>query len=89
MSKRVPVRMCVGCREMREKREMIRVVRLQDGTFCVDETGKRNGRGAYLCKNTECLEKAIRNHGMERSFKMSIPKETVALLKKEMSALAK
>ena len=57
MSKRVPVRMCVGCREMREKREMIRVVRLQDGTFCVDETGKRNGRGAYLCKKRNVWKK--------------------------------
>ncbi|MCC8029914.1 MAG: YlxR family protein [Lachnospiraceae bacterium] len=89
MSKRMPMRMCVGCREMKEKRDMIRVVRLQNDSFCVDETGKLNGRGAYLCKNSECLEKAVRNHGMERSFKMSIPKETVALLKKEMSAIAK
>ncbi|MCC8150901.1 MAG: YlxR family protein [Lachnospiraceae bacterium] len=89
MSKNVPMRMCVGCRQMKEKREMIRVVRLQDETVILDATGKKNGRGAYLCKDPACLEKAIKNHGMERSFKMSIPKETVAELEKEMSLIAK
>ncbi|MCD8148054.1 MAG: YlxR family protein [Clostridiales bacterium] len=89
MSKKVPMRMCVGCRQMKEKREMIRVVRLQDETIILDATGKKNGRGAYLCKDPACLEKAIKNHGMERSFKMSIPKETVAELEKEMSLIAK
>ncbi|MCD8231467.1 MAG: YlxR family protein [Clostridiales bacterium] len=89
MSKKVPMRLCVGCRQMKEKREMIRVVRLQDDSFCIDETGKKNGRGAYLCKNSECLALAIKNHGLDRSFKMSIPKETARMLQEEMSAFAK
>ncbi|MCD8046080.1 MAG: YlxR family protein [Clostridiales bacterium] len=88
MSKKIPMRMCIGCRQMREKREMIRVVRQQDGTFVIDRTGKKNGRGAYLCKNPDCLNTAVKNHGLERSFGMSIPKETVSDLKKEMSELA-
>ena len=89
MSKKIPMRMCTGCRQMKEKRDLIRVVRMQDGEFCIDETGKINGRGAYVCKNPECLELAVKNHGMERSFRMKIPAETAALLKKEMSAIAK
>ncbi|MCD8365656.1 MAG: YlxR family protein [Clostridiales bacterium] len=89
MSKKMPMRMCVGCRQMKEKREMIRVVRMQDGTLSLDPTGRKNGRGAYLCKNPDCLEMAIKSHGMERSFKMKIPGETVAELEKEMSLIAK
>lgn len=74
---------------MKEKRDLIRVVRTQDGVFCVDETGKKNGRGAYVCKSPECLELAMKNHGLERSFRVKIPAETAAQLKKEMSAIAK
>lgn len=88
MNKKIPMRMCVGCQQMKEKREMLRVIKTQDSTFCIDMTGKKNGRGAYLCKNAECLEQALKNHGLERSFKMSIPKETVAALKKEMEMIA-
>lgn len=88
MNKKIPMRMCVGCQEMKEKRNMIRVLKTQENTFCIDETGKKNGRGAYLCRNMDCLSKAIKNHGLERSFKMSIPKETVAELIKEMETIA-
>lgn len=88
MNKKIPMRMCVGCQEMKEKRNMIRVLKTQENTFCIDVTGKKNGRGAYLCKSTDCLSKAIKNHGLERSFKMSIPKETVAELVKEMETIA-
>lgn len=89
MNKKIPMRMCVGCQQMKEKREMMRVIKMQDNTFCIDATGKKNGRGTYLCKNAQCLEQALQNHGLERSFKMSIPKETVAALKKEMEIIAK
>lgn len=89
MNKKIPMRMCVGCQQMKEKREMMRVLKMQDGSFCIDATGRKNGRGAYLCKQSECLQKAIANHGLERSFKMSIPKETVAVLKEEMEQIAK
>ena len=88
MNKKIPMRMCVGCQEMKEKRNMIRVLKTQENTFCIDTTGKKNGRGAYVCKSTDCLTKAIRNHGLERSFKMSIPKDTVAELVKEMESIA-
>lgn len=88
MNKKIPMRMCVGCQEMKEKRNMIRVLKTQNNTFCIDVTGKKNGRGAYLCKSADCLDKAIKNHGLERSFKMSIPKDTVAELVKEMETIA-
>lgn len=89
MNRKIPMRMCVGCQEMKEKRNMIRVLKTQENTFCIDATGKKNGRGAYLCKSADCLSKAIKNHGLERSFKTSIPKETVAELIKEMETIAK
>lgn len=88
MNKKIPMRMCVGCQEMKEKRSMIRVLKTQEDAFCIDTTGRKNGRGAYICKSRDCLEKAIKNHGLERSFKMSIPKETAAELIKEMEAIA-
>ena len=88
MGKKIPMRMCVGCRQMKEKKDMIRVLRTQEGEFCIDMTGKKNGRGAYVCKNPQCLQMAVKNHGLERSFKMSIPKETAVLLEKEMERIA-
>lgn len=89
MSKKIPMRMCVGCQQMKEKREMIRVLKTQEQTFCIDTTGKKNGRGAYICRQADCLEKAIRNHGLERSFKMSIPKDVAKDLIEEMKEIAK
>ena len=88
MTKKSPMRMCVGCHEMREKRNMIRVLKMQDNTFCIDSTGRKNGRGAYLCKNPACLELAVKNHGLERSFKMNIPKDIVSYLTEEMKTIA-
>ncbi len=88
MSKKIPMRMCVGCRQMKEKKEMIRVLRTPENEICIDTTGKKNGRGAYICRNPQCLQMAVRNHGLERSFKMSIPKETAESLEKEMEQIA-
>ena len=85
--KKVPMRKCVGCQEMKSKKEMIRVIRTQEGEFLLDATGKKNGRGAYICPSKECLAKAIKNKGLERSFKQSIPKEVYESLEKEMSQL--
>ena len=85
--KKVPMRKCVGCREMKSKKEMIRVIRTQEGEFLLDATGKKNGRGAYICPDKECLNKAMKNKGLERSFKQSIPKEVYETLEKEMSQL--
>ena len=84
MSKKIPVRRCVGCQEMKGKKEMIRVIRTPDGDFLLDATGKKNGRGAYLCPSRECLDKARKNKGLERSFKQAIPKEVYEALEKEM-----
>lgn len=86
-NKKVPVRKCVGCQEMKSKREMIRVIRTVEGDFLLDATGKKNGRGAYLCPSRECLAKAMKGKGLERSFKQSIPKEVYDALEKEMEIL--
>ncbi|WP_455054798.1 RNase P modulator RnpM [Merdimonas faecis] len=80
MSKKIPVRRCVGCQEMKGKKEMIRVIRTPEGDFLLDATGKKNGRGAYLCPSRECLDKARKNKGLERSFKQAIPKEVYEAL---------
>ncbi len=85
--KKIPMRKCVGCGEMKNKKEMIRVVKTPEETFVLDATGKRNGRGAYLCFSGECLDKAVKNKGLERSFKQAIPTEVYEELKKEMDAI--
>lgn len=83
----MPVRMCVGCQEMKNKKEMIRVIKTPEGTFMLDATGKKNGRGAYVCPNEECLQLARKNKGLERSFKQAIPADVYESLEKEMEAL--
>lgn len=86
-SKKIPMRKCVGCQEMKAKKEMIRIVRTEDGEFVLDATGRKNGRGAYICPSLACLEKAMKTKGLERSFKQAIPKEVYDALCKEMSVL--
>ena len=86
-SKKIPVRRCVGCQEMKNKKEMIRVIRTKEGEFLLDATGKKNGRGAYLCPSKECFQKAVKNKGLERSFKQSIPAEVYEALEKEMGLI--
>ncbi len=81
------MRQCVGCHEMKSKKEMIRVIRMNNGEFLLDATGKKNGRGAYICPNDECLKKAVKNKGLERSFKQAIPQEVYEALAKEMEEL--
>ena len=83
----MPVRMCVGYQEMKNKKEMIRVIKTPEGTFMLDATGKKNGRGAYVCPSEECLQLARKNKGLERSFKQAIPAEVYESLEKEMEAL--
>ena len=79
MNKKIPLRQCVGCGEM------MRVLKTPEDTIVLDLTGKKNGRGAYLCKSGECLKKARKNKGIERSFKMSIPDTVYEELEKEFS----
>lgn len=85
--KKVPLRQCIGCGEMKSKKEMIRVIKTADEEILLDATGRKNGRGAYLCPSMECFKKAVKNKGLERSFKMAIPKEVYDTLEKEMEAL--
>lgn len=83
MAKKIPMRQCVGCGEMRSKKEMMRVLKTTEDSIVLDMTGRKNGRGAYLCMNKECLMKARENKGLERSFKKSIPKEIYENLERE------
>ncbi len=85
MNKKIPLRQCVGCGEMKSKKEMLRVLKTTEGPIVLDVTGKKNGRGAYLCISAECLKKARKNKGLERSFKMSIPDEVYQSLEKEFN----
>ena len=85
--KKVPMRKCTGCREMKNKKELVRVVKTDDNRISVDETGKRSGRGAYICKNMSCLEAAIKNKGLEKSFKCKIPEEIYVLLREELESI--
>ncbi|WP_091229849.1 RNase P modulator RnpM [Anaerobium acetethylicum] len=79
------MRQCIGCCEMKNKREMLRILKTTEGEITIDVTGKKNGRGAYICASKECFEKAVKNRGLERSFKMSIPKEVYENLEKELN----
>ena len=74
-TKKFPQRQCIGCGEMKNKKEMIRILKTPEGAFSLDSTGRKNGRGAYLCPSMDCLRKAIKSKGLERSFKLAIPRE--------------
>ena len=84
MQKKIPQRQCMGCRERKAKRDMIRVVRGTDGTVSLDFGGKMNGRGAYVCPDPECLKKALRSKALDRSLEVTIPEEVYDRLHKEM-----
>lgn len=86
-SKKMPMRKCVGCQEMKNKKELLRVIRSPEGEFLLDATGKKNGRGAYLCPSLECFEKAVKGKGLERSFKQAIPAEVYETLEREMKEI--
>ena len=87
MQKIIPMRQCLGCREMKPKKELIRVVRSPDETtISLDFRGKAPGRGAYLCPDPACLKKAIKSRALERAFSAAIPPEIYSRLEEEMSA---
>lgn len=81
------MRKCVGCGEMKSKREMIRVLKTTEDEIILDATGRKNGRGAYLCFRKECLETAMKNKGLERSLKMAVPMDVYEKLEKEFEEL--
>ena len=85
--RKVPMRQCTGCQEMKNKKEMIRVLKTAEGEITLDATGKKNGRGAYLCRSMDCLEKAVKNKGLERSLKVKIPSEVYDALREELKCL--
>ena len=84
MQKKIPQRQCMGCRERKEKRQMIRVVRTPEGAVNLDFSGKMNGRGAYICPDPDCLKKALRSKALDRSLEVTIPEEVYARREKEM-----
>ena len=86
MPKKIPLRQCLGCREMKPKKELLRVVCTPEGTVTLDLRGKANGRGAYVCPNTECLKRAIRSKALSRAFDTEIPQEVYDSLLEEMEA---
>ena len=83
-TRKVPLRKCTGCQEMKNKKELIRIVKNDEGEFSIDFTGKKSGRGAYVCPSMECIEKARKNRGFEKSFKMAVPKDVYETLKREL-----
>lgn len=87
MKSKIPMRQCVGCREMKSKKEMLRVIRGAEGEIMLDATGKKNGRGAYVCRNSQCLERAVKSKGLERSLKVSISQDVYDSLKKELESI--
>ncbi len=82
--KQIPKRTCIGCNQIKEKKQLIRIVKNKEGNVFVDKTGKANGRGAYLCNNKECLEKAMKAKRLERTFEMAISQKVYNELKEEL-----
>lgn len=82
--KKEPMRQCVGCREMKSKKEMVRVIRTPEEEILMDLTGRKNGRGAYICRSAVCFDKARKSKALERSLSVSIPESLYDLLRKEL-----
>ncbi len=83
--KKIPMRMCTGCHEMRAKKELIRVVKTNEGDIKLDFTGKLNGRGAYICKNADCLKKAAKQNALSRAFSCPVAQEVYADLERALN----
>ena len=84
MPKKIPMRQCLGCREMKPKKELVRVVRSPEGTVSLDLKGKAPGRGAYVCRSAACLKKALRSKALDRSLQVTIPPELYEALTRQM-----
>jgi len=85
--KKIPLRKCTGCNEMKPKKELIRVLKTTEEEIILDKTGKKNGRGAYLCNSLECFKQARKSRGLERSLQVKIPDEIYETLEKELSTV--
>ncbi len=86
-TRKIPLRKCTGCGEMKNKKELIRVIKTPEEEIIIDATGRKNGRGAYICNSSVCLAKAIKTKALERSLKAAIPKEVYEELEKELREL--
>lgn len=82
--RKIPQRMCVGCHEMRSKKELVRIVRTPQGEILVDPTGKKSGRGAYICPSLDCLSKALKNKGIEKALNQPIGPEVISTLQERL-----
>jgi hypothetical protein len=83
--KKIPLRKCLGCGEMKPKNELVRILRTDEEEVVIDFTGKKNGRGAYLCSNAQCLDKAIKTKGIARSLKMAVPAQVYEQLRQSFA----
>ena len=86
MAKKLPMRQCVGCGEMKGKKEMMRVLKAEDSVICLDLTGKKSGRGAYICKDVECFNKARKARRFEKSFSCRIDSQVYEVMENELTA---
>ncbi len=84
MQKKIPMRQCAGCREMKPKRELIRIVRSPEGDISVDFTGKKSGRGVYVCNDTQCLQKAVKSKALSRALEAEVPQSVYDALKEQI-----
>jgi len=84
MQKKIPMRQCLGCREMKPKKELIRVVKSPEGDISLDFTGKKNGRGAYVCREKSCFDRIIKTKALSRAFKMQIPEDIIKELQSNL-----
>lgn len=89
MPKKIPMRMCVGCREMKPKKELLRIVRSPEGEIALDPGGKKSGRGAYVCRQESCLIRAIKQKQLERALESQIGPEVTELLRQKIQMLPK
>lgn len=87
VKRKVPMRQCIGCREMKSKKELLRILRTPEDQFVIDVTGKKNGRGAYLCRSAACFEAAAKSRGLERSFQCGVSGEVYRELLEEFERL--
>ncbi len=83
--KKIPMRQCLGCNERKPKSELLRVVRDPEGNISLDFTGKKSGRGAYICKSVKCLKKAVKSHRIDKNLECSVPDEVYVSMEKELS----
>ena len=88
-NRKIPMRTCIGCRQSKAKKELIRIVRDKENNVFVDLTGKQNGRGAYICKDSECLKKAIKTKALNRAFKVEVSDEVYEKLLAELESYDK